>query len=136
MEIANMNYRYPGLVIRRGGSGSKDCDEDFRIAVLNGTLVVYIDEWSNHRTMEARAYGLIPGDKPVVIGYQLDGGQGIPPAQMWKTIDDIDGLLIGEKPDAFADRTIPAQHASKLIKIFALAPETGVDLSPHEAAGY
>jgi hypothetical protein len=131
-----MDYRYSGFVIRRGSSGAKDCDEDLKAAVLQGRLVVYIDEWSNQRTLEARAYGLAPGDQPVLIGYQLDGGQGIPPAQMWKTIDDIDRLLIGEKPDAFADRTIPAQHASKLIKIFALAPKTGVDLSPHEAAGY
>jgi hypothetical protein len=136
MEIAKMNYRYPGLVIRRGGSGSKDCDEDFRIAVLNGTLVVYIDEWSNHRTMEARAYGLIPGDKPVVIGYQLDGGQGIPPEQLWKSIDDLDRVMIGGKLARVVDRTIPAQHAGQLSHVFALAPQTGLDLSKHEADGY
>jgi hypothetical protein len=57
--------------MRRGASGSKDGDEVLKAAVFNGSLVVYVDEWSNNRTMEARAYGLTPGDRPVVIGYRL-----------------------------------------------------------------
>jgi hypothetical protein len=132
-----MNYQHSGFAMRRGASGSKDCDEDLKAAVLNGSLVVYIDEWSNNRTMEARAYGLTPGDRPVLIGFQIDGDQGIPREQLWKMIDVLDRLVIKESGAQFVHRMVPPQYAAQLKPpIFAIAPETGMDVSNHEADGY
>ncbi|MFM0732349.1 hypothetical protein PQQ52_17830 [Paraburkholderia sediminicola] len=135
-DIPRPSFETSNFVLRRGESGSKEPDEKLKTAVLDGCLVVYVDEWTNHRTMEARAYGLTPGDRPVIIGYQLDGGQGIPPVQMWKAIDDLDRIFVKESGLQFVERTIPSQYASQLIKMFALAPGTGLDLSSHEADGY
>jgi hypothetical protein len=134
MQNENINGEW--MLSRRGASGSKKPDEKLIQAVNNRCLVEYVDEWLNHRTMEARAYGLSRGEQPVVIGYQIDGDQGIAPEQMWKTIDDIERIVVKDGLERYAERTIPPQHTGQILKLFALAPDTGLDLTAHAADGY
>ncbi|HIH2750975.1 hypothetical protein L3V59_11050 [Burkholderia aenigmatica] len=124
------------FVIPRGSSNSIDRDAELKAAVFERRLFIYIDEWHNKRTMEARAYGVAHGEKPVLIGYQLDGDRGIAPEQLWKTIDDLDRVLIMTDAYESSDRTIPSQYAGQINRFDAISPDTTLDLTKHAAEGY
>ncbi len=135
MEPPESHYTYPQFILRRGASSSLDRDDELKQAVFERKLFIYVDEWNNKRTMEARAYGLAHGWKPVLIGYQLDGDRGIAPEQMWKTIDDLDRVLITTDVYESSDRTMPPQYAGQVVRFDAVSPDTSLDLTKHPADG-
>lgn len=124
------------FVIRRGSSNTVDRDAEFKTAVDQSRLIIYVDEWSNKRTMEARAYGIAQDDRRVLIGFQIDADRGIVPAQLWKAIDDLDRVIILPGTYESVPRTIPPQYSGQVSRYVAVANETALDLTKHEAEGY
>jgi hypothetical protein len=100
-------------------------------AVFSAHLVVYHDQWNNRRTLEARAYGIGRGPRHVLIGFQIDADRGVEPEQLWKSIDDLDRVYSIGETYASGDRIVPAHHTGQVVKIIALAPQTGWEQVPH-----
>ncbi|WP_027815024.1 hypothetical protein [Paraburkholderia bannensis] len=130
-----MDYQRNAFIIRRGSSSSTDRNEELATAAFERRLIVYLDEWSNRRTLEARVYGATQGERPVLIGFQLDAGYGVAPEQIWKVIDDLDRVLVQQETYEFCERTLPAQYTSQVLKFHAVSPDTDLDMSKHEEAG-
>ncbi|WP_146125769.1 hypothetical protein [Burkholderia ambifaria] len=126
----------PGkFVWRRGSSNTVDRDAEFKTAVFERRLVIYVDEWDNKRTMEARVYGAAPSGS-ALIGFQIDADRGVVPAQLWKMIDDLDRVVITKDAYEWVDRTVPSQYAGQLIRFDAVSPDTALDMTKHAADGY
>lgn len=124
------------FVIPRGSSNATNRDAEFKEAVFNRRLLVYVDEWHNKRTMEARAYGATPGDRRALIGFQIDADRGVAPEQLWKMVDDLERVVITKDHYETGERTVPSQYAGQVTRFDAVAPETALDLTKHEAEGY
>ncbi|PRF97442.1 hypothetical protein C6Q14_28270 [Burkholderia ambifaria] len=97
--------------------------------------MIYVDEWDNKRTMEARVYGAAPSGS-ALIGFQIDADRGVVPAQLWKMIDDLDRVVITKDAYEWVDRTVPSQYAGQLIRFDAVSPDTALDMTKHAADGY
>lgn len=108
----------------------------FEQAVFNRRLVMYIDEWGNKRTMEARAYGVGRGGRKLLIGFQLDADRGVAPEQLWKSIDDLERVWILEDVYSLLKRVLPAHHTAQITKFDALSEDTEVESVPPSADGY
>ncbi|WP_208459243.1 hypothetical protein [Paraburkholderia phenoliruptrix] len=130
-----VDYIHRAFVVRRGSSNSVDRDAEFKAAVFERRLVIYIDEWDNKRTMEARVYGATPGGH-VLIGFQIDADRGIVPAQLWKVVDDLDRVVITKDVYETIERTVPSQYAGHLVRFDAVSSDTALDLTKHAADGY
>ena len=131
-----MTMQTSGLTIRRGSSNTLDRVEELKAAVFERRLVVYVDEWANRRTLEARVYGVTRGERPVLIGFQLDADYGVKPEKLWKVVDDLDRLVVQEKVYETVERTLPAQYTNQFLKLHAVSADTTLDTSKHEAEGY
>lgn len=99
-----------------------------------GCIVVFVDEWGNERTMEARALCVIAGGIIALLGYQIDGGPGIAPEQLWKRVDKVNSVTVTEIVGAHAVRSVPPQYAENVARLVALAPNTIWDQTRHEAS--
>lgn len=109
-------------------------DAELRAFLPGGCVVAYIDELDRTHVMEGRVYGLTAGGRPLLIGYQVE--HGLVREHVWKAIERVDRIFILERDVQLIERTAPCQHASRFTEIFALAPNTALDLTKHEAEGY
>lgn len=108
----------------------------FEQAVFNRRLVMYIDEWGNKRTMEARVYGVGRGGRNVVIGFQIDADRGVAPEQLWKSIDDLGKVWILDDVYPRSSRVVPAHYTAQMVRFEALSEGTEIDASTPAADGY
>ncbi|MFB9123313.1 hypothetical protein ACFFYR_08785 [Paraburkholderia dipogonis] len=131
-----VDHIHRAFVIRRGSSNTADRDTELKAAVFGSRLVMYHDEWNNKRTMEARAYGVTPGDGRVIIGFQIDADRGVEPEQLWKSIDDLDRVWVLDDVFPHLKRIVPAQHTAQVRKFEALSVDTEIDASTPSADGY
>jgi len=107
--------------------------EDLDRAVSLTQLVIYHDERNNRRTLEARAYGIGRGQRHVLIGFQIDADRAVEPEQLWKSIDDLRRVYSTGEEYPESDRVVPSHHTGQIVKIIALAPQTGWEQVPHVA---
>jgi hypothetical protein len=97
-----------------------------------GCIVVFVDEWGNSRTLEARAVCRVSGKNAMLVGYQIDAGYGIAPEQLWKRIAVSRHIgFVRAAPDLSA-RSIPSQYTENVLELLAMAPNTGWDQTPSQ----
>lgn len=126
--------RFPYEALADRDQHPEIADADLRAFLPDGCVVAYIDELKRTHVLEARAYGLTAGKKPLLIGFQVEHGLVREP--MWKAVERIDRVFVLDRDVQFTERTIPPQYAGRLTEIVALAPETGLDLTEHAADGF
>ncbi|MCA8382507.1 hypothetical protein LGN22_26740 [Burkholderia cenocepacia] len=131
-----MKIETSGTTLPRSASNTFNRDEEFKRAVFEGRLIVYVDEWRNKRTLEARVYGLTRGGRQVVVGFQLDADRGVAPEKLWKTLDDLDRIWILDEHYAAVRRILPSQQTATFLRIDALSENTEIDASVPTADGY
>ncbi|MGG1948997.1 hypothetical protein AB1286_30025 [Trinickia sp. NRRL B-1857] len=110
---------------------SNQVDPQLIDAVNAGCIVVFSDEWGNDRTLEARALAVVSGGTAALVGYQLDGGVGIAPEQLWKRIDALSRFTVMEVAGDLPARSIPSQYVENVGRLLALAPNTTWDQTRH-----
>lgn len=126
--------RFPYDALASRDQNPEIADSELKASLPDGCVVAYVDEIERTHVMEARAYGPATGNRKLLIGYQLAGA--LVPEPTWKAVERYDRVFIIERDVEFSKRTIPSQLANQFTGVPALAPDTGLDLTPHEAEGY
>lgn len=111
---------------------SDQCGRQLADAVNAGCLMVFVDEWGNERMLEGRAMCVVSGGANALVGYQVDGGAGIAPKQLWKRIDALDSISVMQIVGDLPARSIPPQYVENVVRLLALAPNTTWDQTRHE----